>query len=105
MPLTRRKSEPWRFLAVSSVPSEQGAVRASGTSERTGSMPSLKLFRVPLILTIGATLFLLASPLLRAQTAKQKPRASAGAAASTGLPEQRTARAYEAALTLSQCVL
>ena len=54
-------------------------------------MPSTKRLRVPLILPVGAALFLLLPALVRAQIAAKKPTATAETAG------QRAARAYEAA--------
>ena len=54
-------------------------------------MPGTKSLRVPLIVLIGAALFLLLPVPISAQTAAKEPTAAAGAA------EQRAARAYEAA--------
>lgn len=55
------------------------------------NMPSTKCPRVPLIVPIGAALFLLLPGLVRAQTTAKETAAAAGTA------EQRAARAYEAA--------
>jgi adenosine deaminase len=54
-------------------------------------MPSTIRLRVPLIVPVGAALFLLLPALARAQTTAKKPTATAETA------EQRAARAYEAA--------
>ena len=54
-------------------------------------MPSARSPRVPLIVSIGAALFLLLPTIISAQTAVKKPAVAAGTA------EERTARAYEAA--------
>jgi adenosine deaminase len=54
-------------------------------------MPRAKRLRVPLIVPIGAVLFLVLPVLVRSQTAAKEPVATAGTA------EQRAARAYETA--------
>jgi adenosine deaminase len=54
-------------------------------------MPRAKRLRVPLIVPIGAALFLVLPVLVRSQTAAKEPAATAGTA------EQRAVRAYEAA--------
>jgi adenosine deaminase len=54
-------------------------------------MPATKRPRTPLLVSIGAALFLLLPSLACAQTAPQKPAAAAGT------PEQHAARAYEIA--------
>jgi adenosine deaminase len=54
-------------------------------------MPRTKRLRVPLIVAIGAALFLVLPVLVRSQTAAKEPVATAGTA------EQRAARAYETA--------